>query len=95
MGAAAAGQTAATATRVPSRVCDLHHSSRQHQILSPLSEARDRTRILMGPSRVCYHRATTGTPYIVTFQTILFTVGQLEPHEEVRSYLFLSTLEIS
>ena len=24
-----------------SHVCNLHHSSRQHQILSPLSEARD------------------------------------------------------
>ena len=38
-----------------SHVCDLHHSSRQRQILNPLSEARDRTRILMDPSRVCYH----------------------------------------
>ena len=25
----------------PSCVCDLHHSSRQHQIIHPLSEARD------------------------------------------------------
>ena len=25
-----------------SHVCDLYHSSRQHQILNPLSEARDR-----------------------------------------------------
>lgn len=33
----------ATATWGPSLVCDLHHSSRQHQILNPLSEARDRT----------------------------------------------------
>ena len=31
----------------PSHVCDLHHSSWQRRILSPLSEARDRTRILM------------------------------------------------
>ena len=37
----------------PSRICDLHHSSRQHQIFNPLSEARDRTRILMDPCRVC------------------------------------------
>ena len=28
----------ATATRDPSRVCDLHHSSWHHQILNPLSE---------------------------------------------------------
>ena len=32
-----------TATPDPSRVWGLHHSSRQHQILNPLSEARDRT----------------------------------------------------
>ena len=31
----------------PSCVCDLHHSSRQGKILNPLSEASDRTPILM------------------------------------------------
>ena len=31
----------ATVTPDPSRVCDLHPSSRQRQILNPLSEARD------------------------------------------------------
>ena len=46
--------TTATAMTDPSRVCDLHHSSRQHQILNPLSEARDQTRILMDPSQVSY-----------------------------------------
>ena len=35
----------ATATRNLSCICDLHHSSWQHQILNPLSEARDRTGI--------------------------------------------------
>ena len=30
-----------TATWDPSCLCDLHHSSRQHWILNPLSEARD------------------------------------------------------
>ena len=35
--------TTATATSDPSRVCDLHRSSRQHQILNPLREARDQT----------------------------------------------------
>ena len=45
----------ATATATPdhSYVCDLHHSSWQHWILNPLSEARARTRILMESSRVC------------------------------------------
>ena len=33
--------TTATATQDLRHVCDLHHSSRQHQILNPLSEARD------------------------------------------------------
>ena len=51
-----------TAREDPSRVFDLHHSSWQHQILSPLSEARDRIRILMDTSWVCYHWATTRTP---------------------------------
>ena len=46
--------TTATATWDPSRVCDLYHSSWQRQILNPLSEAGDRTRILMDTSQVCY-----------------------------------------
>ena len=33
--------TTATATRDLSRVCDLHYSSWQHQILNPLLLARD------------------------------------------------------
>ena len=32
-----------TATWDPSHVCDLHHNSWQHQILNPLSRARDQT----------------------------------------------------
>ena len=35
--------TTATATPDQRRVCDLHHSSRQHQIPDPLNKARDRT----------------------------------------------------
>ena len=35
-----------TATPDPSRICDLHCSLRQRQILNPLSEAGDRTHIL-------------------------------------------------
>ena len=42
--------TIATAMPDPSRVCDLHHSSPQHRILTPWSEARDRTHILMDAS---------------------------------------------
>ena len=36
-------QLPATATPDPSRICNLHHSSQQCQILNSLSEARDRT----------------------------------------------------
>ena len=54
--------TTATAIPDPSRIFDLHHSSQEHGILNPLSEARDQTRILMNTSRVHYHRATVGTP---------------------------------
>ena len=38
--------TTATATPDPSHIFDLHHSSRQCQILNPLSKARDQTRNL-------------------------------------------------
>ena len=44
--------TTATATKDLSCICDLHHSSRQHQTLNPLSEARDRTHIPMGTSQI-------------------------------------------
>ena len=40
----------ATATRDPSCVCDLHHSSCQCQILNPLSKARYRTHVLVDTS---------------------------------------------
>ena len=45
-----------------SHVCNLHHSSWQCRILSPLSEARDQTRLLMVPSLIHFRCATTGTP---------------------------------
>ena len=46
--------TTTIATQDPSCICDLHHSSWQHQALNPLSEARDPTPVLMGTSRVPY-----------------------------------------
>ena len=60
----------ATATAMPdlSRICDLHHSTWQRQILNPLSEARDWTHILMGTSQICYCWATVGTPWVQLFQ---------------------------
>ena len=43
--------TTATATQDPNHVCDLHHSSRQRQILNPLSKTRDQTLITMDASQ--------------------------------------------
>ena len=54
----------ATATQDPNRICDLHNSSGQHQILNPPSEARDQTHNLMVPSQICFYCATIGTPNI-------------------------------
>ena len=54
--------TTVTAVQDLRRVCDLHHSSRQYQILNPLSEARDQTQNLMVPSGICFRCATMGIP---------------------------------
>ena len=59
-----------------SRICDLHHSSWQHQILNPLSEARDHTQNLMVPSRICFHCATMGTArigFLSALEILFFT----------------------
>ena len=59
--------TTATAMPDPSPICNLHHSSWQRRILYPLSEARDRTRNLMVPSRIRFHCAVMGTPHELDF----------------------------
>ena len=46
--------TTATAIWDPSQVCNLLHSSQKHQILNPLSEARDGTQVLMDTNWVHY-----------------------------------------
>ena len=48
----------ATATWDLNRICNLHHSSEQHQILDPLSKARYQTHVLMDSS---HYLATMGT----------------------------------
>ena len=65
--------TTVTATPDLSHVCDLHHSSWQYQILSPLSEARDQTCVFMDTSRVHYHCATMGTPEITLFLSLFLS----------------------
>ena len=47
--------TTVMATQYLSHICDPHHSSWPHQILNPLSEARDQTHIFMDTSQVCFH----------------------------------------
>ena len=54
--------TIATATWDLRRICDLHHSSRQCQILNPLSKAWDRTHNLMDISWVLSAEPLLGTP---------------------------------
>ena len=48
------------------------HGSGKHQILNPLSKARDQTSVLMDTSRPCYHWATTGTRQVVGFELWVF-----------------------
>ena len=52
----ARGQINATATSTwnLNDICYLHRSSQQRWILNPLSEARDKTRVLMDPIQVHY-----------------------------------------
>ena len=45
-----------------SLVCDLHRGSQHRWIPSPLSEARDQTRILMDTSQIHFRCAIVGTP---------------------------------
>ena len=56
--------TTTTATPDLSQVCNLYHSSQQHQILNPLREARGRTRILTDASWIHFCCTATGTPYL-------------------------------
>ena len=46
--------TIATAMPDLSSICNLYHSSWQHQIATPLSKARDQTQVLMDTSWVCF-----------------------------------------
>ena len=57
----------ATAIPDPSCVYNIHHSSQQHRILNPLSEARDRTHILMDTSRVLNLLIHSGNSKILAY----------------------------
>ena len=57
--------TRVTATPDLSHVYDLHCSSGQHRILNPLSEARDRTQVLMDTSAVSYPLSHKGNSCVL------------------------------
>ena len=50
--------------RLRGYICHLHHSWGQHQILNPLSKARDQSCILMGTSQIHFCWATAEIPEI-------------------------------
>ena len=64
-----------TETQDPSRIFNLHHSSRQCWIPDPLTEARDQTLILMDTSRTLFCCATTGTPYFFFLNVVFLKFG--------------------
>ena len=90
-GSQAGGLIRATATGLhhshsntgPSHIWDLHHSSQQHQILNPLSVARDQTWNLMVPSRIHFQCATMGIPLEMVFIGTVI----LKPHGQSKSYV--------
>ena len=53
--------------RIRAVATGLRHSSRQYRILNPLSEARDRTYVLMYASQISFPCAMTGTPTNMLF----------------------------
>ena len=55
----------------PSCVCNLQYSSWQCWIPYTLSEARDRTRILMDTSWICFHCTTTGIPEVPFIRALI------------------------
>ena len=68
IGDVAASLATATATPDPSHVCDLHHSSRQPNLLS---KAKDRTlNLIMVPSWIRFRCTMMGTPEMVIFNLL-------------------------
>ena len=81
---------AATAMPDPSPICDLHHSSWQHQILNPLSEARDRTSVLMDSSQICFCCAMVGIPisaHLFDCRTLISFYDECSPEVIQKAYI--------
>ena len=91
----------ATSTPDPSHICDLHHSSWQHQILNPLSEAMDQTCVLMDTSQIHFRWATTGTPIFRFFKAphlhlfLLIKAKQILPSSLIYSILMFQQTKAS
>ena len=66
------------------RLCNLTNSSGQCWILSPLSEARDRTINLTVPSWIRFRCTTTGTPNTRYFNPLHGAGIELKPDSAVR-----------
>ena len=62
----------------PSRVCHPQHSSRQHQILNPLSKAMDWTLNLMVPSWISLTLSHDGNSWTVHFRWVTWRVYQID-----------------
>jgi len=70
----------ATATQDLSHICDLLYSSRQHQILNPMSEARDGSPNLMVPCQICFCCATTGILSILRTPVLHLSTKRKQTH---------------
>ena len=81
--------TTATATRGLSRVCNLHYSSQQHQILNSLREARDQTCIFMDTSWIHFCWATMGNCFRYFWFSIFFMSGCVPFLIFLLSFLFI------
>ena len=57
--------------QIEAAAASLRHSHGNARSFDPLSEARDRTRILIDTSLVRFGFATTGTPYCVILECVL------------------------
>ena len=69
--------TTAPAMQDLSRVCELHHSSWQGQILNPLSKARNRTHVLMAARQVrqpLSHDGNTSVYILLSGHSVAFSV---------------------
>ena len=77
LGATAANLRHSHSNTDPSHICSLHHSSRQHQILNPPSEAKDGTQNLLVLSQIRFRCAKTGTPKLCTFEAVNYMACEL------------------